>query len=276
MPGRPEHSTAVLGGIRTALRRTTGEGDPVVFVHGNPTFSFDWEPLIEELRRPAIAFDLPNFGNSERVDPAAFDATQPTYADWVGRALDELGLDRFALVVHDWGGLALEPAAARAERVDRLVVINAVPLFAAYRWHWVARVWRRAGVGERLMAGANDAMVKALLRLARPGLRSMPQAWLDQVLPAFDRQTRAAVLALYRSADPDVLGSAGADLGRLRCPARVVWGEGDPYIGPEWGRAYAAALPGAQLVPVERAGHWPWIDRPELAGEICRFLDSGE
>ncbi len=252
MPGRPEHSTATLGGVRTALRRTAGTGDPVVFVHGNPTFSFDYEPLMKELARPGIAFDLPGFGNSERPDPADFDCTLPTYSAWVGRALDELGLERFGLVVHDWGSVALPAAVERAGRVDRLAVINAVPLFAGYRWHWVARIWRRPGIGERAMANATRAGFAAGLRLARPGLRPMPKGWMDQVWPAFDAGTRAAVLALYRSAEPEALAAAGAGLSKLSCPARVIWGTADPYIGANWAGEYATTLPNARLVELDR------------------------
>ncbi len=274
MPGRPEHYTALLGGIRTALRRTPGSGDPVVFVHGNPSFSFDWEPLMLQLRRPAIAFDLPGFGHSERPDPGRFDATLGAYSEWVAEALDGLGLERFGLVVHDWGSLALPAACARAERLDRLAVINAVPLFSGYRWHWVARLWRRPGLGERVMATATRAGFAAGLRLARPGLRPMPRGWMDQVWPAFDEGTRAAVLSLYRSADPEALAAAGAGLGRLGCPARVFWGTADPYIGVDWAHTFAAALPDATAVEFERAGHWPWLDRQDARAAINGFLDE--
>ena len=272
MPGKPALDVAVLGGLQTSVRRTPGEGDPVVFVHGNPTFSFDWNPFMEQLARPAIAFDLPGFGASERPAADRFDFTMQAYAAWIGAALDELGLDRFGLVVHDWGAIALQPAGERADRVDRLAVIDAVPLFAGYRWHWVARAWRRPGLGEQLMAGNSKALFAAGLRLARPRRRPMPSEWLDQTWEAFDRGTREAVLGLYRSAQPEALAAAGAGLGRLDCPARVIWGARDPYIGTDWGGEYTAALPNARYVELRDAGHWPWIDEPELVGSVCDFL----
>ena len=54
------------------------------------------------------------------------------------RCLDELGVGERKLVVHDWGALALIGAQRRPELVERLVVINAVPLLPGYRWHWIA------------------------------------------------------------------------------------------------------------------------------------------
>ena len=57
MAGPIEQRTQRLGGVGTAVRSTAGEGTPVVFVHGNPSSSFDWVPFMERLRTPAIAFD---------------------------------------------------------------------------------------------------------------------------------------------------------------------------------------------------------------------------
>ena len=58
----------------------------------------------------------------------------------------------------------------------------------------------------------------------------------------------------------------------------MLWGLEDPYIGAEFGRAYAAALPNAELVELDGAGHWPWIDRPEtvdlVAGPPDRLIDA--
>jgi pimeloyl-ACP methyl ester carboxylesterase len=196
------------------------------------------------------------------------------YAEWIGAAIDELSLERFKLVVHDWGGIALAPASARAERVERLVVMNAVPLMAGYRWHWIARIWRRRGLGEAFNATTSKAMFRVVLRQARSGYKPMPKEWVDETWAGFDDDTKAAVLALYRSADPDRLGAAGSRLGELDCPALVAWGQSDPYLPRIWGDSYAAMLPGAELAELELAGHWPWIDRPELIDRVARFLDG--
>jgi pimeloyl-ACP methyl ester carboxylesterase len=274
MPPLSSPEPLELGGLRTAVRRSAGPGTPTLFVHGNPSFSFDWLPFAERLAGPAITIDLPGFGDAERPAPERFDCTMGAYADWIGTAIDELGLDRFKLVVHDWGGIALQPASERADRVERLVVINAVPLLAGYRWHWVARRWRTPRVGEFLNRTTTKASFRMLLRFARPGFRAMPDEWLEQTWSHFDAGTRDAVLALYRSADPRPLIEAGAKLGELSCPSLVVWGGKDPYIGSDWGRAYARALPGSELEEEPAAGHWPWIDRPELVDRVAAFLDG--
>jgi pimeloyl-ACP methyl ester carboxylesterase len=265
--------TIEVGGIRTFLRERAGEGPPAVFVHGNPTSSHDWIPFMERLSGPALAFDLPGFGRSERPDQARFDYTLGAYADFIERLLDELTPGGYSLLVHDWGGVALAAAQRHPERVRRLVVVNAVPLNGSYRWHWIARIWRRRGLGELLNATTTRFAFAQILRLARPGGKPMPEDVVDDIWANWDRRVSRAVLALYRSADPLVLALAGRRLGTLDCPALVAWGDSDPFIGLEQGRWYARVLPGAELEVVERAGHWPWIDRPELVERVCGFLE---
>ena len=103
----------------------------------------------------------------------------------------------------------------------------------------------------------------------------MPDAWLDETLAHFDQGTQRAILRLYRSSPPDRLAAAGRDLGRLTCPALVVWGEHDPYIPPRFAAAYAQALGGpAEVLSLPDAGHWPWLDRPDLVETIGAFLDA--
>ena len=68
-----------------------------------------------------------------------------------------------------------------------------------------------------------------------------------------------------------MLARAGERLGDVRCPALVLWPENDPYIGPEFGQAYAHALGGPVELEMVDAGHWPWLDRPELVERVVAF-----
>jgi pimeloyl-ACP methyl ester carboxylesterase len=273
--------TRTTAGIRTFVRRRAGAGVPTVFVHGNPTHSGDWVPFMDALDGPSIAFDLPCFGRSERVGPERFAATMDAYADFVASALDELGVSEYNLVVHDWGAVGLIAAQRNPEQVRRLVVINAVPLSGGYHWHWVARIWRRRGLGELFGRVTTRSALALLLRQARPRLRPMPREFVDSIWEHWDPGVGAAILRLYRSADPTALAAAGSRLESLACPALVVWGGSDPYIGAEHGRVYAARLGGAggpgraELIELPGAGHWPWIDRPELIGRVAAFLRGG-
>src|SRR5215213_6038290 len=68
-----ETGTVMVDGVSTFFRKVKGEGPPAVFVHGNPTHSEDWQPFLERIGGPALAFDLPGWGRSDRPPPAEFD-----------------------------------------------------------------------------------------------------------------------------------------------------------------------------------------------------------
>lgn len=270
--GRIEETTLDVDGVATFVRRVGGEGTPTVFVHGHPTHSEDWVAFLERVSGPAIALDLPGWGRSQR--PRDFGYSMQGLAAFFARFLERAAIEDHRLVVHDWGALALIDAQREPARVRRLVVINAVPLSAAYRWHWVARLWRRRGLGELVNLTSTRPAAELLLRQASGDRGPMPHEFVDSIWRYRQRGTGHQALQLYRSADPQQLAAAGQGLAQVSCPALVVWGQRDPYLGPEQGRAYARALPGAELLEIERGGHWPWIDRPEVVGRVTGFLGA--
>ncbi|MCW3016842.1 MAG: alpha/beta hydrolase [Solirubrobacterales bacterium] len=263
---------ATLDGEPVFWLEADGPGDvPVLYVHGVPTSADDWPDFLE--RTGGLAPDLPGFGRSGKRGDG--DYTMHRYGPWLERFLEDRGVDRFSLVVHDWGAVGLMLAQRFPDRVQRLVVINAVPLLPGYRWHRVARVWRRRFFGELFMGSVNPVTVRQLTRASNATKGPMPAAWIHRVVAHFDQGTQRAILRLYRSADPDVLAAAGADLGTLTCPTLVVWGEQDPYIPASFADAYAAAIPGAQQLRLPDGGHWPWLDRPDLVETVAAFLGAG-
>jgi pimeloyl-ACP methyl ester carboxylesterase len=225
-------------------------------------------PFLE--RSGGLAPDLPGFGRSGK--PSHFDYSIEGYASFVERFLDLLEVERVSLVVHDWGSVGLAFAQRRPERVECLVVINAVPLLPGYRWHRTARLWRTPVLGELAMGATTRRTLRRASRESNATPGPMPEAWLDSVLDHFDHGTQRAILRLYRSAPSDVLARAGADLAKLSMPALVVWGARDPYIPTRFAQEYARALPQAELLELPDAGHWPWLDEPRTIDRIVEFL----
>jgi pimeloyl-ACP methyl ester carboxylesterase len=249
------------------------DGAPVpLYLHGVPTNSDEWLPFLA--RTGGLAPDLPGFGRSGKA--GNLDYTIGGYADFVERCLDLVAVERVSLVVHDWGSVGLAFAQRHPERVARLVVMNAVPFLPGYRWHRTARIWRAPLLGELAMGATTRAIMRFSTREARPGREPMPDAWLDTVFDHFDQGTQRAILRLYRGSPPDVLAAAGARLATLTMPALVLWGQGDPYIPARFARAYAQALPHAELVELADAGHWPWFDRPEVIERVAGFLGAAD
>jgi pimeloyl-ACP methyl ester carboxylesterase len=270
--GAIEEGFVEVGGVRTFFRRTEGRGTPVVFVHGNPGHSDDWVPFLERLEGPAIAFDLPGFGRSERPGHGY---AMHDLAAFYERFLERMEVERHRLCVHDWGALALIAEQRRPELLERLVVIDAVPLSSDYRWHVFARLWRLRGVGELVNLTWNRRGFATGMRLAKGDRGRWPDEFIDSMYDRYDAGTKRAVLELYRSADPAELAAAGANLGLLDCEALVVWGAKDPYLGMKQGVGYAERLPRAELVEVAGGGHWPWLDDPATFERIVAFLGRG-
>lgn len=261
---------ATLGGQPVFWRSAPSGGDvPVLYLHGVPTSGADWAPFLE--RGGGLAPDLPGFGRSGKRADGAF--TMEGYDRWLESFLDHLSVDRFRLVVHDWGAVGLLLAQRFPERVERLVIMNAIPFLPGYRWHRLARLWRAPAVGELLMGATNRFTLKQLSREGNATPGPLPDAFLDQAMDGFDVGTQRAILRLYRSSPPEKLALAGLGLGHLDCPALVVWGDADPYLPAEFADAYAAALGGRpELLHLPDAGHWPWFDRPDLIASVTDFL----
>jgi pimeloyl-ACP methyl ester carboxylesterase len=101
----------------------------------------------------------------------------------------------------------------------------------------------------------------------------MPDDWLDAFLEALDPGTRRTVLRLYRATPEERLAAADAHLDRITCPARVVWPSEDPHVPTEFGPAYAKTLGGeVTFEMLEHAGHWFWLDRPDVIDRIRDFV----
>jgi pimeloyl-ACP methyl ester carboxylesterase len=264
-----ERDGEVAGLATHWLESPTESGAPILYLHGVPTAAWQWTPFLEQTG--GVAPDLPGYGRSAK--PEDFDYSIDGYASWIEAFTDATGLERFSLVVHDWGGIGLVLAQRFPERIERLVIHASVPLLPGYRWHWVARVWRTPVLGELFMATASRSAFRQLSRLAnaRPG--PLPDEFVDRVWEGFDRATRRAILRLYRASSSDVLARSGRRLGELECPTLILWPTDDPYLGADWGPRFAEAIgDNASLEMIEDAGHWAWLDRLDTVERTREFL----
>jgi len=253
-------------------------GDPdsaeaVVFVHGNPGSRRDWDDLLTRVApfARAVALDMPGFGRAER--PRDFSYTVEGYAGFLGSALDELGVERAHLVLHDFGGpWGLEWAIGNPDRFASAVLINTGAL-VDYRWHYLAKIWRTPVAGEAFQATTTRSGLRMALRHGNP--RGLPRPFVDRMYDHIDAGTTRAVLSLYRATDdPAAIGRRHAEaLAPLNRPALVVWGAHDPYIPVAMAERQRQAFPSAEIVILDNSGHWPFADDPDRVGrEVEPFL----
>lgn len=259
-----------VAGVEVAAREAgagaprEARAGPVLYIHGVPDSAEMWEPFLE--RTGGTALDLPGFGDSDK--PAAFDYSVAGYRAFLREYTE--GLERFSLVMHDWGAVGLALAMDRPEAIDRIVLLDAVPFLPGYRWHRIARVWRTPVAGELFMGFATKRALGFLARREGDLPRDVVDAQVERVWKHFDHGTQRAILRLYRSAPEEELERLGAGLGQIRKPALVVWGRDDPYIDSDFAHAYAGALGGSSELVA--AGHWPWLEDPSVIARVASFL----
>lgn len=245
----------------------------VVFVHGNPGPAADWRRLVARVGAfaRAVAPDLPGYGGADK--PARFDYTVDGYARHLGGILDQLGIHRAHLVLHDFGGpWGLTWAARHPDRFASVTLVNAGVL-RDYRWHYLARIWRTPVLGEAFMRMSTFPAMRLLLRHGNP--HGLPRDVVERMYRDYqDPDVQRAVLRLYRATDP-AAGSTQLhqQLRSLDRPALVVWGARDPYAPVRYAQRQRETFPNAEIVILDDSGHWPMIDHPVAVEQpILRFL----
>ncbi|MCC6193098.1 MAG: alpha/beta hydrolase [Burkholderiales bacterium] len=254
-----------------------GEGAPALFLHGNPDTSRLWSGVVGSLqsRFRCIAPDLPGFGRSE-IDLDRFDFSLDGMAAWVEAVVTACGVpEPVNLAVHDFGGVyGLAWAVKHPQRVRSIAITNT--LFQAdYKWHFWARIWRTAGLGELSMTTFGVPVLgRALARLSiRAGSRKLSLAQIDRMFDEFTPSTRAMVLRLYRATDPQRF--AGWEEAMLevtaRVPSLVLWGDHDPYIPKRYAERFGART----VVHLADCGHWVPSEEPAVAsGELLQLFGA--
>ncbi len=260
----------IVDKVHTSVREGGDEksAEAVVFVHGNPGFSADWEDLMERVAPfcRCIAPDMPGFGQSARPDD--FDYTVAGYANHLGGVLNKLGVAKAHLVLHDFGGpWGLVWALGNSASLASLTLIN-IGVLKDYHWHYLARIWRAPVLGEIFMATATRFGFGMLLKHGNP--RGLPKAFVDGMYDHFDAGTKKAILKLYRATDnPGEIAEKYGDAFRSwKIPVLVVWGRHDPYLPVRYAEGQREFFPQAQVHVLDDSGHWPFADNPERVAEL--------
>ncbi len=257
-----------------------GAGEVVLLVHGTPTWSFEYRHVISALskRHRCIAPDHLGFGLSER--PAGFAYTPEAHAAALREFVERLGLDRFTLVVHDFGGpIALPLALQEGSSVRKLVIMN------SFAWPLdddpsVARPAKLiGGAAGRWLYKYADIEFRLIMPAAYGDRRKLTKAIHGQYSQVFrDRHARGQVLHTLATS---LLGSRdhyASLLDRMATlqalPVLIVWGMKDSFFKPHYLARWQALLPNAATVTLEHAGHWPHEEEPAGVVEALeRFLN---
>jgi haloalkane dehalogenase len=263
-----EPSYLEIDGLRLA-RVDEGEGQPVVFVHGEPTWSFLWRKVIPPVRGAGfrcVAPDLAGFGRSDKPTEIGW-YSYDRHAELMRALVEELDLREATVVCHDWGGpIGLRLAVELPDRVDRLVVMDTGLFTGRQR---MSDAWM---MFRDFVERTEDLPVSLLVRracLTDPG--DEIAAAYDAPFPSPESKAGARAFPLMLPISPEM---PGAEAGRrvleaLRedsRPTLALWADSDPILSPDAGRRFAEAIGAPEPELVEGASHFLQEDAGDAIG----------
>ena len=249
-------------GISTAFL-DEGSGDAIVALHGIPTSSALFEPLLPYLSdHRLIAPDLIGQGDSET--PANGPLGYAAYKQHLDSFLATVPLHEFSLIVHDLGGvLGLEWAADHPERVRSIIILSTTVTWS-FRVGFLLYAANLLG-GEALLRWGLSRTLKSRKKLEASLITKWAAPW-----------TRRRILRGMDHFAPAHLRRLRSKLSNIHSPALLIWGGEDDIFPPSHAHQIVARLPHSNVVTIPRCGHWSPLDASEaVARHIVDFLKSG-
>jgi pimeloyl-ACP methyl ester carboxylesterase len=278
------YHTVEIQGLKIFYREAgPANARTVLLLHGFPSSSRMWEPLLPHLadKYHLVAPDYPGFGNSSAPSPSSFEYTFDHLARVMGEFTTKLGITNYVLFMQDYGGpVGFRMALAHPERVRAIIIQNAVshgqglsPLWEARRKYWAdpaqelenlkanftsfeATRQRHIGSSPHPDRYDPDTWADEYAFLTRPG-----QADIQTTL-FLDYRTNVAFYPLWQKW-----------LRAVQPPTLVVWGKYDPSFTVADATAYAGDVPKAEIHILE-AGHFALDEATdEIASLVRNFLE---
>lgn len=260
-----------------------GSGDALLFVHGASNSGVSWADLVVHLDSyRCLLLDRPGAGLSDAVtEPFADVAALARFSDeLVCDVLDALEIPTAHLVATSYGGYAaLRGAAAHPTRFERIVILGWIMGAANPNMPFFMRM---AGIRAlaRLMAKipVNETVVRSMFK--RIGLRrALEEGRIsDELISCYTALLKhtntlrneveiGRWLMNWRGLNPEIVLPAEV-LSNVRAPVYFLWGQEDPFGGPQVARALAGQVPNAQLELMPGAGHAVWLDDPLHVAQV--------
>jgi pimeloyl-ACP methyl ester carboxylesterase len=265
---------ATVDGHRLRYVRA-GSGPAVVLLHGFGSSLYTWKDVIPALaaRHDAVALDLPGFGESDRPASLSFEDLPRA----VLGLMDQLGIERAALVGNSMGGATAALVAAREPgRVSALVLVDAAGfnLEPAQQPGLVRLTTSSLAPLVGLLPGKRLVVEASLRQVFHDPARVTPER-LSEYLAAGERPGTLRAMRSLGTSLVDRPSVVAESLARIGARTLVVWGDDDRWIPLADADRFVAAIPGSRKVVILACGHVPQEERPdEVARLLVSFLDE--
>jgi haloalkane dehalogenase len=255
-----------------------GDGAPVVFVHGEPTWSFLWRkvmPPVLEAGYRCIAPDHAGFGRSDKPTDLGW-YSYDRHSELFAELLERLDLRDATVVVHDWGGpIGLRAAVDHPDRIARMVIMD-TGLFTGEQP--MSEAWK---MFRDFVERTEDLPVGFLVKgaVARE-LDDEVQAAYEAPFPTPESKAGARAFPLMLPTSPEMPGAAAGKrvLEALRTDERPklhLWADSDPIIPFKVGERFAEAINADPPEKIENASHFLQEDAGELIGRrVAKWLSA--
>ena len=260
-----------------------GSGEPLLMVHGNPTWSFLYRRLIDEFSASHRVLAVDHIGCGLSDKPQRYDYSLARHIENLERLVERLDLRDLTLLVHDWGGaIGLGAFVRQPERIKRLVLFNTAA-FRSKEMPLRIAVCRIPWVGEFLVRGLNGfARCALFMATAKPdrmtpavraGYLAPYDSWANRI--AIDRFVRDIPLnERHPSYETLQRIEAGLDVFRDK-PILLAWGMRDWCFTPRFLDRWIEYFPTARVERFADAGHYVTEDAHEHIVPLLReFLNQ--
>ncbi len=260
------------------------KGETLLFVHGNPTWSFHWRNLILSLRDRFRCVAPDHLGCGLSAKPRRLIRLEEHIENLV-KLVERADLHRITLVAQDWGGAIGLGAMLRVpDRLEQIVLLN-TGAFPPPFIPWRIRICRTPLLGRLAMQGMN-LFSRSALRMTLTRRKQLPAEIADGYLAPYDSwHHRRAVFGFVQDIPSSprhptwkILAQLESELPSLaNRPAALIWGMQDWCFGPDCLERFVTAWPHADVHRLEDAGHWVLEDATEDVVPIVReFLTKDE
>lgn len=268
-----------VNGVSTYVEET-GDGAPVVFLHGLYGSTYVWRHTRDALASSgfrAITFDRPGAGLSDK--PLKFDYSHANNADFMAALMDVLGVDQAVIVGHSAGGnIAAHFALRYPERTQALVLVDAAVIGANGPPAFIGGLIGIPPIERWVRFGAQQTITEGSIRQTVASFHADPSFVTDADYAAYTRflETEAwdiGLISLTRDSGENRLSEAV--LSTINAPTLIQWGDKDTWTPLANGQRLAELIPQAELVTYQETGHQPMEESWEQFNtDLLAFLVS--
>lgn len=256
-----------------------GEGEVIVMLHGNPTWSFFYRNLIKELSKTNRVIVPDHLGCGLSSKNEDYEYTLNNHIENVNALLKSLGIEKFSLIVHDWGGaIGLGVATMNPARIQKIIAMNTAA-FTSNEIPFRINILRNP-LGEFVIRSMNGFALPATFMAVNKSMSPLIKKGF--LLPYNNYQNRIATAKFVRDIPLDNthstyprLKTIEDNLKNIKSPVLLLWGEKDFCFNMNFYKRWQDFFPNAQKKSYPSASHYLIEDEFEdVSSQIKTFLKN--